>query len=132
MQSPPILIKLDRALIDSDWDTALPNSSVTSLPRTTSDHFFLDDGKKVPAFTLKQGYCHTYITPNQRTKTDTTSVKDMTTVKIITSSNHEKLLLGSSKPITEPPPISREDLHHCRLQGPAGIHYFFGFLLMPL
>jgi hypothetical protein len=56
----------------------------------------------------------------------------MTIVKIITSPNHKKLKLGSSKPIAEPPPMSREDLHHRRLQGSTCIHYFFGLLLMSL
>jgi hypothetical protein len=39
MQQPPILSKLDRVCINPDWDSILPNCSVISLPRTTSDHF---------------------------------------------------------------------------------------------
>jgi hypothetical protein len=39
MQNPPILSKLDRIFINSPWDSILPISSASSLPRTTSDHF---------------------------------------------------------------------------------------------
>jgi exonuclease III len=38
MQSSLILSKLDRILINAHWDDQLPNTSVSSLPRTTSDH----------------------------------------------------------------------------------------------
>jgi hypothetical protein len=44
---PPILSKLDRVLINPDWDSILPNCSLTSLPRTTSDHYPL----KIEIFT---------------------------------------------------------------------------------
>jgi hypothetical protein len=39
MQNPPILSKLDRILINADWNDSLPNSVASTLPRTTSDHF---------------------------------------------------------------------------------------------
>jgi hypothetical protein len=39
MQSPPIHSKLDRAFINVSWDEILPDSSLLSLPRMTSDHF---------------------------------------------------------------------------------------------
>jgi exonuclease III len=34
----PVLARLDRALFNQDWNLALPNSSLSSLPRPTSDH----------------------------------------------------------------------------------------------
>jgi hypothetical protein len=40
-QDPPILVKLDRFFIDSDWASLLPNSMVTSLSSATSDHCIL-------------------------------------------------------------------------------------------
>jgi hypothetical protein len=39
MQIPPILSKLDRVLIDPGWNDSFPNTTVNSLPRTTSDHY---------------------------------------------------------------------------------------------
>jgi hypothetical protein len=39
MENPPILSKLDRILINADWNDSLPNSVASTLPRTTSDHF---------------------------------------------------------------------------------------------
>jgi hypothetical protein len=39
MQNPLILSKLDRILINVVWNDSLPNSVVSTLPRTTSDHF---------------------------------------------------------------------------------------------
>lgn len=39
MQQPPILSKLDRILINYHWGASLPNTTIMSLPRTTSDHF---------------------------------------------------------------------------------------------
>jgi hypothetical protein len=39
MQSPPILIKLDRVLIDPGWNDSFPNTTVHSLSRTTLDHY---------------------------------------------------------------------------------------------
>jgi hypothetical protein len=39
MQNPPILSKLDRALIDSLWNDVFPKSSIHTLPRTTSYHY---------------------------------------------------------------------------------------------
>jgi hypothetical protein len=39
MQSPPILSKLDRVLIDSHWNIMFPNSLIHMLPRTTPDHY---------------------------------------------------------------------------------------------
>jgi exonuclease III len=39
MQASPTLSKLDRVLINVPWDSLLPNSTVSSLPHTTSDHF---------------------------------------------------------------------------------------------
>jgi exonuclease III len=35
----PVLARLDRALFNHAWNLALPNSSLSSLPRPTSDHF---------------------------------------------------------------------------------------------
>nr|XP_051207036.1 uncharacterized protein LOC127322116 [Lolium perenne] len=35
----PTLARLDRALFNQAWNLALPNSSLSSLPRPTSDHF---------------------------------------------------------------------------------------------
>ncbi|PNT74395.1 hypothetical protein BRADI_1g14005v3, partial [Brachypodium distachyon] len=39
MQSTPILTRIDRVFFNTDWDLALPNSTLHSLPRCTSDHF---------------------------------------------------------------------------------------------
>jgi hypothetical protein len=41
MQSPLIHSKLDKVFINALWDEFLPDSSLHSLPRTTSDHFSL-------------------------------------------------------------------------------------------
>jgi hypothetical protein len=38
-QDPPILARLDRAFFNHDWNNAFPTSSLTTLPRPTSDHF---------------------------------------------------------------------------------------------
>jgi hypothetical protein len=39
MQNPPTLSKLDRVLLNPQWDSIIPNTVVSSLPRTTSDHY---------------------------------------------------------------------------------------------
>lgn len=38
MQTPPTLCKLDRMIINEQWDRIFPNSTLLSLPRLTSDH----------------------------------------------------------------------------------------------
>ncbi len=38
MQSTPMLAKMDRFLISTEWDQAFPLSKVVALPRVTSDH----------------------------------------------------------------------------------------------
>lgn len=37
-RDPPTIVRLDRTFFNLDWDNSLPNSSLTSLPRPTSDH----------------------------------------------------------------------------------------------
>ncbi|KQJ95644.2 hypothetical protein BRADI_3g18275v3 [Brachypodium distachyon] len=37
-QSSPILVRLDRAFINHDWSSFFPNSTLSFLPRSTSDH----------------------------------------------------------------------------------------------
>ena len=37
-QSEPTLVRLDRALVNTNWNVLLPNSSLTALPRPVSDH----------------------------------------------------------------------------------------------
>ena len=37
-QSEPTLVHLDRALVNTNWNVLLPNSSLTALPRPVSDH----------------------------------------------------------------------------------------------
>ncbi|XP_071680542.1 uncharacterized protein [Lolium perenne] len=37
-QNPPILARLDRVLVNQDWSLALPDSTLTSSARPTSDH----------------------------------------------------------------------------------------------
>jgi hypothetical protein len=39
MQNPPILSKLDRVLLNPQWDSILPNTVISTLPRITSDHY---------------------------------------------------------------------------------------------
>jgi hypothetical protein len=39
MQNPPILSKLDRVLLNPQWDSILPNTVMSTLPRITSDHY---------------------------------------------------------------------------------------------
>jgi hypothetical protein len=50
MQSLPIHCKLDRVFINALWDDILPDSSLVSLPRTTSDHFplLVEISTKIP------------------------------------------------------------------------------------
>jgi mannosylglycoprotein endo-beta-mannosidase len=38
LQDPPILTRIDRAFINADWDSYLPNTTLHSVPRVTSDH----------------------------------------------------------------------------------------------
>lgn len=38
MQTPSIMTKIDRVFINADWDLSMPDSSLQSLPRVTSDH----------------------------------------------------------------------------------------------
>jgi hypothetical protein len=37
-QSPPTLVRLDRALVNTAWNSLLPDTSLSSVTRTTSDH----------------------------------------------------------------------------------------------
>jgi endonuclease/exonuclease/phosphatase family metal-dependent hydrolase len=37
-RASPILARLDRYLFNQDWNLVMPNSSLSSLPRSTSDH----------------------------------------------------------------------------------------------
>ncbi|PNT71888.1 hypothetical protein BRADI_2g36875v3, partial [Brachypodium distachyon] len=37
-QSSPILVRLDRAFVDLQWSSLFPNSTLSFLPRSTSDH----------------------------------------------------------------------------------------------
>jgi hypothetical protein len=39
MQLSPVHIKLDRGFINVPWDDIFSDSTLISLPRTTSDHF---------------------------------------------------------------------------------------------
>jgi exonuclease III len=38
LQHPPILTRIDRVFINSQWDLFLPNTTLHSIPRITSDH----------------------------------------------------------------------------------------------
>ncbi|XP_071680068.1 uncharacterized protein [Lolium perenne] len=53
-QSPPILARLDRVLINPEWSFALPDSTLTSSPRPTSDHvpIHLEASSKAPRSTV--------------------------------------------------------------------------------
>lgn len=42
MQSTPILTRIDRVFFNAEWNAALPNSRLHTLPRSTSDHFPLN------------------------------------------------------------------------------------------
>jgi exonuclease III len=53
-QNPPILARLDRFLINPEWSLALPDSTLTSLARPTSDHvpLHLEASSKAPRSTI--------------------------------------------------------------------------------
>jgi hypothetical protein len=38
LQDPPILTRIDIAFINANWDSNLPNTTLHSIPRVTSDH----------------------------------------------------------------------------------------------
>lgn len=50
MQQNPVLARLDRFLISTEWDQDFPLSKVVALPRVTSDHcpilLTVEQGKK--------------------------------------------------------------------------------------
>jgi endonuclease/exonuclease/phosphatase family metal-dependent hydrolase len=50
MQDPPILARLDRVLVNPEWSFALPDTSLTSSSRPTSDHvpLHLEASSKAP------------------------------------------------------------------------------------
>ena len=37
-QDPPILTRIDRVFINASWDTSMPNSTLHTIPKVTSDH----------------------------------------------------------------------------------------------
>jgi hypothetical protein len=49
-QAVPVLARLDRAFFNSDWDSAFPNSHLSSLPRPVSDHhpIMVSTGTTIP------------------------------------------------------------------------------------
>jgi exonuclease III len=49
-QNPPILARLDRVLVNPEWSLALPDSTLTSSSRPTSDHvtLHLEASSKAP------------------------------------------------------------------------------------
>jgi hypothetical protein len=51
-QDPPILARLDRAFFNHEWNNAFPTSSLTTLPRPTSDHFPSSSPRDPPSRTL--------------------------------------------------------------------------------
>jgi hypothetical protein len=53
-QDPPILARLDRTLVNPEWSLALPDSTLTSSARPTSDHvpLHLVASSKVPRSTI--------------------------------------------------------------------------------